>query len=63
MANHPGQVFTRQQLFDNLWEEKYLGDSGTITVFIRKVREKIELDPGRPEYVLTVWGVGYKFAG
>ncbi|MEL1134567.1 response regulator transcription factor [Desulfitobacterium sp. THU1] len=63
MANHPGQVFTRQQLFDNLWGERYLGDSGTITVFIRKVREKIELDPGRPEYVLTVWGVGYKFAG
>ncbi|EHL09152.1 putative transcriptional regulatory protein WalR [Desulfitobacterium hafniense DP7] len=63
MANHPGQVFTRQQLFDNLWGEKYLGDSGTITVFIRKVREKIELDPGRPEYILTVWGVGYKFAG
>lgn len=63
MANHPGQVFTRQQLFDNLWGEKYLGDSGTITVFIRKVREKVELDPGRPEYILTVWGVGYKFAG
>lgn len=61
MANHPGQVFTRKQLFDNLWGEKYLGDSGTITVFIRKVREKIELDPGHPEYILTVWGVGYKF--
>lgn len=61
MANHPGQVFTRKQLFDNLWGEKYLGDSGTITVFIRKVREKIELDPGHPEYLLTVWGVGYKF--
>lgn len=61
MANHPGQVFTRQQLFDNLWGEKYLGDSGTITVFIRKIREKIEQDPAHPEYLLTVWGVGYKF--
>ncbi len=61
MANHPGQVFTRKQLFDNLWGEKYLGDSGTITVFIRKIREKIELDPAHPEYILTVWGVGYKF--
>lgn len=61
LAGHPGQVFTRKQLFDNLWGEKYLGDSGTITVFIRKIREKIELDPAHPEYVLTVWGVGYKF--
>ncbi|TGE40101.1 response regulator transcription factor [Desulfosporosinus fructosivorans] len=61
MANHPGQVFTRKQLFDNLWEGKYLGDSGTITVFIRKIREKIEPTPGHPEYILTVWGVGYKF--
>lgn len=61
MASHPGQVFTREQLFDNAWGEKFLGDSGTITVFIRKMREKIEADPSRPEYILTVWGVGYKF--
>ena len=40
MARHPGQVFTREQLFDNLWDEKYVGDTGTITVFIRKIREK-----------------------
>lgn len=63
LAKHPGQVFTRKQLFDNLWGEKYLGDAGTITVFIRKVREKIERDPGHPEYIHTVWGVGYKFIG
>lgn len=61
LAEHPGQVFTREQLFNNLWEEKYLGNSGTITVFIRKIREKIEIDPAHPEYILTVWGVGYKF--
>lgn len=61
LAGHPGQVFTRQQLFSNLWGEKYLGDSGTITVFMRKIREKIEFDPAHPEYILTVWGVGYKF--
>ncbi|AFQ43124.1 response regulator transcription factor [Desulfosporosinus meridiei] len=61
MAEHPGQVFTREQLFDNLWGEKYLGSPGTITVFVRKIREKIELDPAHPEYLLTVWGVGYKF--
>lgn len=63
MAKHPGQVFTREQLFDSAWGEKFLGDSGTITVFIRKIREKIEQDPSRPEYILTVWGVGYKFSG
>ncbi|NLJ71912.1 MAG: response regulator transcription factor [Syntrophomonadaceae bacterium] len=62
MASHPGQVFTREQLFDNAWGEKFLGDSGTITVFIRKIREKIEKNPSRPEYLLTVWGVGYKFS-
>ena len=63
MARHPGQVFTREQLFDNAWGEKFLGDSGTITVFIRKMREKIEKDPSRPEYIITVWGIGYKFCG
>ncbi len=63
MAKHPGQVFTREQLFDNLWEERYLEYTNTITVFVRKIREKIEPDPSRPEYILTVWGVGYKFCG
>jgi DNA-binding response OmpR family regulator len=61
LASHPGQVFTRQQLFDILWGEDCIKDTGTITVFIRKIREKIELDPARPEYILTVWGIGYKF--
>lgn len=61
LASHPGQVFTRQQLFDSLWGEDYIGDTGTITVFIRKIREKIERDPARPEYIITIWGVGYKF--
>ncbi|MGI6450522.1 MAG: response regulator transcription factor [Desulfitobacteriia bacterium] len=61
LANNPGQVFTRKQLFDTLWGEDCFQDTGTITVFIRKIREKIEFDPARPEYILTVWGVGYKF--
>ncbi|NLP44265.1 MAG: response regulator transcription factor [Peptococcaceae bacterium] len=61
MAHHPGQVFTREQLFNKLWGEDYVGDTGTITVFIRKIREKIEENPARPKYIITVWGVGYKF--
>lgn len=61
IANHPGQVFTRKQLFDTLWGEDCIKDTGTITVFIRRIREKIELYPTTPEYILTVWGVGYKF--
>lgn len=61
LASYPGQVFTREQLFDTLWGEDYIGDTGTITVFMRKIREKIELNPARPEYIITVWGVGYKF--
>lgn len=61
LATSPGQVFTREQLFNTLWGEDYVGDTGTITVFMRKIREKIELNPARPEYIVTVWGVGYKF--
>lgn len=62
MAQHPGQVFTRDQLFENVWGENAVGDANTVTVFVRKIREKVEDDPSKPRYVLTVWGVGYKFA-
>lgn len=62
MARHPGQVFTREQLFENVWGEDAVGDANTVTVFIRKIREKVEDNPSKPRYVLTVWGVGYKFA-
>ena len=62
MARHPGQVFTRDQLFQNVWGEESASDANTVTVFIRKIREKVEDDPSKPRYVLTVWGVGYKFA-
>ncbi|MDW7673803.1 MAG: response regulator transcription factor [Bacillota bacterium] len=61
LAKHPGQVFTREQLFKNLWLEDYISDPGTITVLIRKIRTKIENDPAKPEILQTVWGVGYKF--
>jgi DNA-binding response OmpR family regulator len=61
MAN-PGQVFTRYQIHDHIWGEDSRVDDNSITVFIRKIREKIEQNPSEPRYLLTVWRVGYKFA-
>lgn len=61
LMNHPGQVFTRDQLLDRVWGYDFFGDASTVTVHVRRLREKIEHDATRPEYVLTVWGVGYKF--
>ncbi|HLJ66399.1 MAG TPA: response regulator transcription factor [Chloroflexota bacterium] len=60
MASNPGQVFTREQLLDHVWDFTFAGDTSTVTVHIRRLREKIEPDPVRPRYVKTVWGVGYK---
>ena len=61
LARHPGQVFTRDQLLDRVWDWAYASDGGTVTVHIRRLRQKIEPDPERPRYVKTVWGMGYKF--
>ena len=61
MASHPGQVFTREQLMDQVWDYTYAGDYSTVTVHIRRLREKIEAEPIKPRYLKTVWGVGYKF--
>ena len=61
LARHPGQVFTREQLLDRVWDWAYASDGGTVTVHIRRLRQKIEPDPERPRYVKTVWGMGYKF--
>ncbi len=61
LANHPRQVFTRAQLLDHVWDYDYYGDESTVTVHIRRLREKIEPDPGEPIYLHTVWGVGYRF--
>ena len=61
LAAHPGQVFTREQLMNDVWDYTFAGDSSTVTVHIRRVREKIEPDPMRPRFIKTVWGVGYKF--
>ena len=61
LASNPGQVFTREQLMDKVWDYSYAGDSSTVTVHIRRLREKVEAEPVKPRYIKTVWGVGYKF--
>ncbi|MCX7708629.1 MAG: response regulator transcription factor [Clostridia bacterium] len=63
LAMHPMQVFTREQIFDRVWGYEEYGDINTVTVHIRKLREKIEQDPSNPQYIKTVWGIGYKFEG
>jgi DNA-binding response OmpR family regulator len=60
LAGHQGQVFTREQLLDQVWDYHFAGDTSTVTVHVRRLREKIEPDPVRPTYLKTVWGVGYK---
>jgi DNA-binding response OmpR family regulator len=60
LAKSPGQVFTREQLLNNVWDFEWYGDQSTVTVHIRRLREKIEPTPVRPRYIKTVWGVGYK---
>jgi DNA-binding response OmpR family regulator len=61
LAQHPKQVYTREQLLDRIWGGAEYIDPGTVTVHIRRVREKIEADPSNPTRLVTVWGVGYKF--
>ena len=61
LARHPKQVFTRDQLLERVWGGAEYIDPGTVTVHVRRLREKIETDPSKPKYLLTVWGVGYKF--
>jgi len=59
LARHPGVVYTRQQLLDQVWGYDFVGDDRTVDVHIRRLREKVEPDPSRPRYVKTKWGVGY----
>jgi DNA-binding response OmpR family regulator len=61
LAQHPRQVFTREQLLDRVWGGAQYIDPGTVTVHVRRLREKLENDPSSPTRLLTVWGVGYKF--
>jgi two-component system response regulator VicR len=62
-AAHPDQVFSRNQLLSKIWDIDYYGDTTTVTVHIRRLREKLEPNPSEPRYIKTVWGIGYKFEG
>ncbi|MEB9507355.1 response regulator transcription factor [Bacillus anthracis] len=61
LATHPNKVFSKEHLFERIWRYDSLGDITTVTVHIRKIREKIEKDPSTPEFIETIWGVGYRF--
>ena len=61
-ACHPGRVYTRSDLLSLLWGEGYEGFEHTVNSHINRLRAKIEINPARPDHLLTVWGVGYKFA-
>ena len=61
LAGHPGQVFSRENLLDNVWGSDFSGDPSTVTVHVRHLRKKVEPDPSSPQHLVTVWGVGYRF--
>ena len=61
-ARNPGQVFNRVQLLDQVWGYNHEGYEHTVNSHINRLRAKVETDPAKPKYILTVWGVGYKFA-
>jgi two-component system, OmpR family, response regulator ResD len=61
LARHPGEAFTREQLMSRVWQFSFYVDTSTVTVHIRRLRTKLELDPARPRFIETVWGVGYRF--
>jgi DNA-binding response OmpR family regulator len=63
LALHPNHVFSKEQLFERLWGLDSFGDISTVTVHIRKIREKIETESSNPQYIETVWGAGYRFKG
>ena len=62
LMKNPGKVYSRESLLDLVWGYDYQGDTRTVDVHIRRLREKLELDPARPQYIITKWGVGYYFA-
>lgn len=61
LAQNPNRVFTKEELFREIWEMESIGDIATVTVHIKKIREKIEYDTAKPQYIETIWGVGYRF--
>lgn len=61
LASNPNRVFSKDELFRNIWDMESIGDIATVTVHIKKIREKIEYDTSKPQYIETIWGVGYRF--
>ena len=61
LAQNPNHVFTKEELFKEIWDMESVGDIATVTVHIKKIREKIEMDTAKPQYIETIWGVGYRF--
>ncbi|MCR5145016.1 MAG: response regulator transcription factor [Lachnospiraceae bacterium] len=61
LAENPNKVYSKQELFQEIWDMDSVGDIATVTVHIKKIREKIELDNTKPQYIETIWGVGYRF--
>lgn len=61
LVKNKGEVFTKEQIYNAVWDNDYVMDDSNIMAFIRKLRKKIEPNPDAPEYIITIWGVGYKF--
>ena len=61
LADNPNHVYTKEELFREIWDMDSIGDIATVTVHIKKIREKIEFDTSKPQYIETIWGVGYRF--
>ena len=61
LAQNPNHVFTKEELFSKIWDMESVGDIATVTVHIKKIREKIEFNTAKPQYIETIWGVGYRF--
>lgn len=61
LVRNRGEVFTKEQIYQAVWENDYMLDDSNIMAFIRKLRKKIEPNPDAPEYIITIWGIGYKF--
>ncbi len=61
LAEHPNHVYTKEELFQEIWDMESIGDIATVTVHIKKIREKVEVNTSKPQYIETIWGVGYRF--
>ena len=61
LAEHPNHVYSKEELFKEIWNMDSIGDIATVTVHIKKLREKIEINSNKPQFIETIWGVGYRF--